>query len=116
MARDFAKAFYKSEEWQNVREGALMRDKYLCQECGAPAEEVHHIIHLTPQNINNPEITLKLSNLKCLCKECHFKIHTQDKVHGIREKHGMSDGDCDNGFHFDEFGFLVPDPCTNPPQ
>lgn len=115
MARDFAKAFYKSKEWQNVREGVLMRDNYLCVECGAPAEEVHHIIHLTSKNINNPEITLKLSNLKSLCKACHFKEHAKDKAKGIREKHGLSEGDCADGFVFDEFGFLVPEPAGNPP-
>lgn len=31
--------------------------------------------HLSPQNINNPEITLAWSNLMYLCLECHNRIH-----------------------------------------
>ena len=33
--------------------------------------EVHHKIPLTPENINNPDITLNWDNLELLCKDCH---------------------------------------------
>ena len=36
-------------------------------------EEVHHIMPLTPENINNPEITLGQNNLILLSKDCHNK-------------------------------------------
>lgn len=36
---------------------------------------MHHIIHLTPDNVNNPEISLNQDNLMLLCNECHNKIH-----------------------------------------
>ena len=51
MAREFAKSFYKSPEWARVRKYVLMRDKYKCQKCGRPADEVHHKEHLSPENI-----------------------------------------------------------------
>ena len=105
MARDFAKAFYKSKEWKAVRGYVLMRDKYLCTKCGAAAEEVHHIKHLTPQNIIDVSISLNPENLTCLCKSCHFEIHKIDKVHGIKKAHNSFD--CGNEYEFDENGFLV---------
>ncbi|NCD04458.1 MAG: HNH endonuclease, partial [Clostridia bacterium] len=71
MARPFAKPFYRSKEWEKVRQYVIRRDKYLCQKCGSPAEEVHHKIHLSPENINDPEIALSPDNLVSLCRDCH---------------------------------------------
>ncbi len=56
----------------------MRRDHYLCVDCLragkiTPAEEVHHIIALTPQTVNDPMISLRLDNLKSLCRECHKK-------------------------------------------
>ena len=109
MAREFSSAFYHSKEWKKVRKFVLMRDRYVCQKCGKPAQEVHHIIHLTPENIWNPQIALNPSNLVSLCRDDHFKIHEQDKAAGNRKKHGLSVGDCADGYHFDETGQLIPD-------
>ena len=52
----------------------------LCQDCLAkgiytPAQEVHHIIELTPENINDPSIALNPDNLISLCKSCHSIRH-----------------------------------------
>ena len=109
MAREFSKAFYKSPEWEKVRKYVLMRDRYICQKCGGPAEEVHHIIHLSPENIWDPKITLNPNNLVSLCRADHFLIHVRDKEAGKRHKHGLSEGDCAEGYHFDASGQLVPD-------
>lgn len=79
MAKDFAKAFYKSKAWQDARDYALMRDVYLCSRCGRLAEEVHHIIRLTPQNISDPAVTINPDNLECLCRECHQAEHANDR-------------------------------------
>lgn len=64
---------------------ALKRDRYLCADCAkagktTAAEEVHHIIPLTPENIDDPRITTGLDNLVSLCRECHRARH------GAREK------------------------------
>lgn len=102
MAREFAKAFYASQQWQQVRYFCLMRDKYLCVECGHPAEEVHHIIHLTPENIWDTKISLNPDNLKCLCRSCHFEAH--------RGEHGKGRAKTEETpeYYFDENGYLVP--------
>ena len=81
MAQRFSKPFYNSKAWKDVRELAMIRDKGLCQAegCHAPAEEVHHIIHLTPNNVTDPSVTLNLDNLTCLCRDCHFKQHKGER-------------------------------------
>lgn len=109
MARDFAKAFYKSTEWGKVRQFVLMRDKYKCKKCGRPAQEVHHIKHLSPENIWDVNISLNPNNLMSLCKDCHFEQHKEDKAAGKKKYDKEKNGDCNEGFHFDENGMLVPD-------
>jgi len=99
MAREFAKAFYKSKEWQQVRDFVLKRDAYLCR-CGAPAVDVHHIIHLTPQNIMDPTISLNPENLISLCKDCHYAEHRGE--HGAGRKNSEA-----YPYEFDASGQLV---------
>ena len=108
MAREFSKSFYNSKEWQKCRSYVLKRDNYLCTKCGNPAEEVHHIIHLTPQNITDISISLNPDNLTCLCKDCHFAEHKADKIQGIKQAHNIID--CDIQYEFDENGYLVISP------
>lgn len=102
MAREFAKSFYKSKEWENVRKAVLMRDNYLCVKCGRPAEEVHHIKHLSPKNINDPSISLNMDNLASLCRDCHFEEHRGEHARG-REK----SEEYNSQYAFDENGYLV---------
>lgn len=105
MAREFAKAFYRSKEWQKTRDYVLKRDNYLCVECGSPAEEVHHKKHLTPSNINDITVTLNPNNLVSLCKSCHFDIHKNEKIKGLKERSKSTI--CSEEYYFDENGFLV---------
>ena len=100
--REFAKGFYKSKQWQQVREYVLKRDAYLCRICGAPAEEVHHITHLSPENIGDPTVTSNPENLISLCRACHFEQHRGE--HGTKKR--------DSGQRFDEDGNLLP-PASN---
>lgn len=111
MARDFSKGFYNSKEWAQVRAYVLMRDHYKCTLCGRSGDlEVHHIEHLKPSNINNAAITLNEKNLTTLCRDCHFRVHTQDKLNGTKEYNAANKAgkDCDADFRFDENGYLVP--------
>ena len=72
IAKSYAIKFYKSKQWLGVREYVIRRDNYLCKVCGQPAEEVHHIIHLSPKNISNPILALGEDNLISVCRDCHF--------------------------------------------
>ena len=94
--KPFAKAFYHSALWRDARAYALMRDKYLCRRCGAPATDVHHIIRLAPDNINDPNITLNPGNLESLCDACHKAEHYAEHI-GIA-----------SDYQFDEDGQPVP--------
>lgn len=40
------------------------------------AKVVHHKIHLTPMNINDPKVTLAYENLQRLCQDCHAFVHS----------------------------------------
>ena len=97
MAKDFAKDFYQSVQWQKTREYVMFKYHYLCQKCKErPAEIVHHIIWLNPINIKDPNITLGEENLIPVCRECHALIHE-----------GVSP--TVNGLKFNEDGELVED-------
>jgi len=105
MAQRFSKPFYNSKEWQTVREYVLKRDRYLCVQCGNPAEEVHHIERLTPSNITDINISLNDKNLISLCKECHFKEHESDKRYGNSIKNNKSD--LKDEYMFNDQGYIV---------
>lgn len=76
MARKFAKSFYQSEQWQDVRDFVFNRDFGICQCCGKLAKIVHHIIWLNEQNIGDVNVTLNPANLISVCKLCHDRIHS----------------------------------------
>ena len=79
-----SRAFYKSKEWQDVRELALKRDNYLCQRCLKDkklkkADLVHHIVPLK----DDATLRSKLSNLESICHKCHnieHKVIDNNKV------------------------------------
>lgn len=95
MAKDWAKQLYNSKAWKECRKQVLRRDMYTCAYCHSRAEEVHHVISLTPSNINNIYISLNPDNLISLCHDCHTKI-TQGYT-----------GDINDGYVFDENGNVV---------
>ena len=74
--------FYKSVQWQRCRDGYFRRVGGLCEECLKqgliePAEIVHHIVHLTPQNVDDPNISLSFDNLIALCAKHHAAEHPE---------------------------------------
>lgn len=82
--KDYSRKFYKSKRWQEMRAYIFSRDRGLCQDCLEkgiynPMEEVHHIKPITPDNIDDPSITLNESNLISLCRECHRARHSKNE-------------------------------------
>ena len=76
MAKEFAKAFYRSVAWKKCRAAYIALriaiDGGLCEHCREKLGYiVDHIIELTPYNINDPAIALNHDNLQYLCLECH---------------------------------------------
>ena len=80
MAREFSKKLYNSKEWKKCRESYIISVNGLCERCltrnkYTPGYICHHIIELTPMNINDINITLNHSNLEYVCLDCHNAIH-----------------------------------------
>ena len=79
--KPYAEAFYKSSAWQQARDAYASSQGGLCERCReqgiiTPGEIVHHITHITPKNIKDPNITLNFDNLMLLCRDCHSYIHS----------------------------------------
>lgn len=80
MAKEFAKSFYKSKQWQACRNAYMQQVRGWCEDCMAkgiytPAEIVHHIEHVTPLTIERPEVTMSFNNLRAVCRQCHAEEH-----------------------------------------
>lgn len=80
MAKDFAKAFYRSAAWIACRDSYIAKRHGLCERCLArglirAGKIVHHRIYLTPENISIPGIALNHDNLELLCQDCHNAEH-----------------------------------------
>lgn len=82
--KPYAEGFYKSKRWQECREAYAKSKGYLCERCKAkgilkPGVIVHHKIHITQENINDPSVTLDWNNLMLLCRDCHAEVHKATK-------------------------------------
>lgn len=82
--KEYATKFYSSKAWQKTRDAYKKSVGGLCEICWSkglakPGEIVHHKKHITPENINDPEITLSFQNLELVCRDCHAKIHDRKK-------------------------------------
>lgn len=91
MATEWAQQFYSSTHWQKCRDGFIAYKRGLCERCLAKGiikagRDVHHKIHLTPQNITDPAIALSWDNLELLCKECHEEEHRQKDWKKMRQQ------------------------------
>jgi len=104
MARDFATAFYHSSAWKKTRNSYMRLGQGLCEPClrkgrYTPAEIVHHKVHLSPLNIDDPTVTLDYANLERVCRECHAKEHPELYGEAFSRKPRWS---------FDDEGNVVP--------
>lgn len=82
MSRDFATGFYHTKAWKKTRAAYYRYRRGLCEHClrlgkYVPGEIVHHKVHLTPENISDPSVSLSFDNLELLCRECHALAHPE---------------------------------------
>lgn len=78
--KPWAVKFYNSTAWKHCRAAYIVSVDGLCERCRSKGKIVagfivHHKKHLTPGNIENPNVTLNLNNLEYLCKKCHDEEH-----------------------------------------
>lgn len=88
MAREFAGNFYKTALWRNARRLYIQSVGGLCEQCYARGiikhgDTVHHKIHITPENIYDPNITLNPDNMILLCRDCHAELHKSQKRYKV---------------------------------
>ncbi|EGQ4346662.1 HNH endonuclease [Staphylococcus pseudintermedius] len=69
--------FYKSKQWQNMRELVMLENDYLCKSCGRQADVVDHII---PTKVDWSK-RLDKNNLQPLCNECHNRKTKKEVPH-----------------------------------
>lgn len=91
--REFAKTFYRSKAWEDCRKAYAKSKGGLCEMCLAngiykPGKVVHHIVHLNPDNISDPNIALGWHNLMLLCQDHHAQVHK----HSERRYYVRADG------------------------
>ena len=96
--RKFAEAFYRSPAWRNCRAAYISSVGGLCERCLQrglirAGDTVHHIRELSPDNIDDPDVTLNWDNLICLCRDCHADVHRK----------------VERRFRVDEFGRVTTD-------
>ena len=80
MSKAFSRKFYSSQAWADCREAYRRSVHGLCETCAkkgliVPGEIVHHIIELTPDNIDDPSVTMDWNNLRLVCREHHAAEH-----------------------------------------
>ena len=105
MSSGVIKAFYNTKAWIDCRAAYFTLMYGLCELCERPGEEVHHKIFLTPENINDTNISLNQENLQLLCKRCHNAIH--DKAYAMHRMNLQKNPMTSNGLCWDEHGNLV---------
>jgi len=84
------RVFYDSKEWKACRETFRKSRKGLCEEClkngiVTAGDMVHHKIHLSPDNMRNPDIALNFDNLELLCRTHHQEKHGSSKRYKVDE-------------------------------
>ena len=81
MAKPWAISFYNSKAWQDLRWARILQENFRCQDCGEdytlnPAELIgHHMVTLTPGNIQDKNVAMNPQLIKIVCKKCHDKEH-----------------------------------------
>ena len=78
--KEYARTFYSSTAWKETRKAYAKSKGGLCELClkkgiYKAGEIVHHKCHITPDNINDPTVTLNWDNLQLVCRDCHAMAH-----------------------------------------
>lgn len=94
--KPWARQFYNSKEWLRCRESYIVKVFGLCERCNGPGKIVHHQTYLTPDNINDPNISLNHELLEYVCQDCHNKEH-----------HGSSEPLIRDGLMFNANGDMI---------
>lgn len=73
-------SFYRSGEWQGLREAIVLERGAVCEHCGEPIIKAydaicHHVVPLTEANVNDYKVSLNPDNIMVVHHKCHNDIH-----------------------------------------
>ena len=79
--KEFAREFYLSPAWKKCRDAYARSRRGLCEMClekgiVRPGVIVHHVVHVTPENVGDPDVVLNWRNLRLVCRDCHAELHS----------------------------------------
>lgn len=60
--------FYRTKQWQELRQQTLDRDHYICQYCGQPNSKT--VDHIVPIEFDQ-SLMASIDNLAVICRKCH---------------------------------------------
>lgn len=74
--------------WTKVRQAALERDRYLCQDCldRGRTTVATQVDHIKPKAKGGGD---ELSNCRSLCRECHDRKTAKDQGWRIKKRFGL---------------------------
>ena len=80
--------FYKTAAWVSCRDAYAKSKGGLCERCLSrgiyrSGVIVHHKIHLTPDTIKDPNVSLNWNNLQLLCRDCHAIVHKPSRRYKV---------------------------------
>lgn len=74
---------YNNKKWKRLRESYLMYHP-VCEICGKPATDVHHINSPFDDGLSDIERLGRLldisNNYQSLCSECHGRLHRKQQI------------------------------------
>lgn len=85
-------SFYTSSRWQKFRVTIIAERGPVCETCGKviadpkDCELDHYPTELTPENVNDVNVSLNPENIKVRCNDCHNKRHNR---FGHQSEHGV---------------------------
>lgn len=76
--------YWVGEYGYKIRANGELIPPRMCERCFSrgklvPAKVVHHKIWLTPENIDDPHVTLSFENFQRLCQDCHAAVHSGEQ-------------------------------------
>lgn len=86
--KPYAEQFYKSATWVKTSKAYTKSVGGLCERCRSrgiirAGELVHHITHISPENIHDESVTLNWDNLMLVCRDCHAELHKSRKRYKV---------------------------------
>lgn len=84
------KQFYASKEWIMFRFNLINERGNRCQRCGeviSRSKDIigHHLIELTPENVQDHMVSLNPEEVEIVCFDCHNKEHKRFGYQGSKE-------------------------------